>query len=72
MVLSSIVDALFIVTRLNLISRPMLGELERVLRAIQASTLGFVVTGAEADHGYGYGYGAYDYYRPRAPLERVP
>jgi succinoglycan biosynthesis transport protein ExoP len=62
MALSSKVDALFVVTRMNVVRRPMLRELRRALEASPATKLGFVVTGAEAEEsygraGYGYGYG---------------
>jgi polysaccharide biosynthesis transport protein len=61
--LSSKVDALFVVTRLNLVRRPMIAELARVLESCPAAKLGFVLAGAEVDAAYGYGgYGAY---RPR-------
>jgi succinoglycan biosynthesis transport protein ExoP len=73
MVLSAKVDALVLVTRMNVIRRPMLHELGRVLETCPAAKLGFVLTGVEA--GDGYGYGAYYYYAPRAargkPRERA-
>lgn len=59
--LSARVDALVVVTRLNIIRRPTLRELRRVLDTSPASKLGFVLTGAEIEDGYGYRgyYGAY-------------
>jgi succinoglycan biosynthesis transport protein ExoP len=61
--LSAKVDALIVVTRLNLVRRPVIAELARVLESCPAAKLGFVLAGAEADQAYGYGgYGAY---RPR-------
>jgi polysaccharide biosynthesis transport protein len=60
--LSARVDALIVVTRLNVLRRPMLSELRRVLHTLPARQLGFVVTGAHLDDGYGYGYGSYYHY----------
>ena len=48
-------DALILVTRLNLVRRPMLNELLRILDSTPAKGMGFVITGAEAEDGYGYG-----------------
>jgi Mrp family chromosome partitioning ATPase len=59
MALSAIVDALMVVTRMNVVRRPMLNELRRLLDASPAHSLGFVVTGAEGEEGYGYGGGYY-------------
>jgi polysaccharide biosynthesis transport protein len=59
MALTRSVDALIIATRMNVVRRPMLRELRRVLDASPAQKLGFVVTGAEVEEGYGYGYGGY-------------
>ena len=59
MTLTRRVDAVVVVTRLNLVRRPMLAELQRLLVASPARVLGFVVTGADAgskDDAYGYGY----------------
>jgi Mrp family chromosome partitioning ATPase len=55
--LASKVDALLLVTRLNLVRRPMLRELERALTHCQAKPLGVVVTGAATTAAYGYAYG---------------
>lgn len=60
MTLSARVDGLVVVTRLPFLKRSTLHELHRVLDAVQAKKLGFVVTGAasnDSDAGYGYGYG---------------
>jgi Mrp family chromosome partitioning ATPase len=60
--LSSRVDGVFVVTRMNVVRRPMLRELRRALDASPATKLGFVVTGAENEETYGrggYGYGYY-------------
>ena len=54
--LASKVDALILVTRLNVLRRPMLRELERALDGCQARPLGIVVTGATAESTYGYEY----------------
>jgi polysaccharide biosynthesis transport protein len=59
MALTRSVDALIIATRMNVVRRPMLRDLRRVLDASPAQKLGFVVTGAEVEEGYGYGYGGY-------------
>jgi tyrosine-protein kinase len=63
LVLSSKVDAVLVVTRMDVVRRPMLGELKRMLDTMPANKLGFVVTGAESEESYGYGsgygYGAY-------------
>ncbi len=59
MTLSPNMDALIVVTRMNVIRRPMLNELRRLLDSSPARKLGFLVTGAESEDGYGYGYGGY-------------
>jgi Mrp family chromosome partitioning ATPase len=59
--LSAKVDALILVTRLNLLKRPLLNELDRLLASTPAHALGFVVTEAESEQGYGYGYGSHHY-----------
>jgi polysaccharide biosynthesis transport protein len=60
MTLTGSVDGLLVVARLNLVRRPMLRELHRVLEASPAQKLGFVITGAGSDEDY-YGYGGYAY-----------
>ncbi len=55
--LASRVDALILVTRLNVLRRPMVSELERALERCQAKQLGLVITGAPAADTYGYAYG---------------
>ena len=57
MTLSARADAVLVVTRLDVIRRPMLGELKRLLDASPAVKLGFVLTAADGEDGYGYGYG---------------
>lgn len=66
MTLGNIVDGIVVVTRMNVVKRPMLVELYRQLEAQPAPRLGFVVTDAKSEegasyeytYGYGYGYGA--------------
>ena len=60
MTLGARADGMILVTRLNLVRRPMLNELRRILESTPAKALGFVITGAEAEDGYGYG-GSYYY-----------
>jgi polysaccharide biosynthesis transport protein len=48
------IDALVMVARLNHVRRPMLDEVERILRQSPAIKLGFVATDAETESGYGY------------------
>jgi Mrp family chromosome partitioning ATPase len=64
MTLSARVDALIVVTRLNVVRRPMLAEIRRLLHASPAAPLGFVVTGAQVEDAYGYG-GYPGYYESR-------
>jgi Mrp family chromosome partitioning ATPase/capsular polysaccharide biosynthesis protein len=68
MTLSSRVDGLIVLTRLNAVRRPMLRELSRMLESVPAAKLGYVVTGLQAEASYagGYGYG-YGYGRSYAP-----
>ena len=63
MTLSTRVDGILVVTMLNVVRRPMLAELRRLLATAPAPKLGFVVTGSRGDQGgdYGYGYGGYGY-----------
>lgn len=53
--LSSDIDAVVVVTRMNVIRRSMLNELRRLLDSSPTRKLGFVVTGAESEEDYGYG-----------------
>jgi Mrp family chromosome partitioning ATPase/capsular polysaccharide biosynthesis protein len=57
--LSSRVDAILLIARLNVLRRPMIKEVGRVLESCPAHKLGFIVTGAQEEAGYGYG----SYYR---------
>jgi Mrp family chromosome partitioning ATPase/capsular polysaccharide biosynthesis protein len=61
--LSAKVDAMVVVARMEVVRRPMLAEMHRLLETMPAVKLGFVVTGAESEESYGDGYGGY-YYRP--------
>ena len=54
MALSANVDAILLVTRLQLLRRPALRELHRLLDGTPAYKLGFVVTGANTPGAYGY------------------
>ena len=72
MSLAAIVDAIAVVTRINVVRRPMLKELRRVLDTLPAEKLGFIVTGAEQEESYA-GYGAYAYrYRAESHTPRLP
>ena len=52
------VDAVLLVARLELLRRPMLDELHRVLENTNATALGIIVAAADREqHQYGYGYG---------------
>ena len=69
MTLSNRVDGIVVVTRLQVVSRHMLGELGRQLATVPTPVLGFVVTGAGEDEGYGYDYG-YGYGYQAKPYEQ--
>ena len=64
--LSTRVDAIVLVARLDTMRRPILKELARVLEGIPTSRLGFVVTGLRSgDESYAYQYrGSYGYAAP--------
>jgi Mrp family chromosome partitioning ATPase len=51
------VDAMVVVAQAELLRRPLLVELRRLLETCRAAKLGFVLTGAEAEEAYGAGYG---------------
>jgi tyrosine-protein kinase len=70
------VDAIVLVARLELLRRPTVDELKRVLAGSGANTLGIVVTAAHRDgegdaYGYGYGYGYGDASRNGRARETV-
>lgn len=69
MTISAKVDGIVVVTRMNLLTRPQVGELHRLLATSPADTLGFVVTGAEAEEDP-YGYGSDGYFAVSAPSDR--
>jgi succinoglycan biosynthesis transport protein ExoP len=66
--LTARVDALFVVTRLKTLRRPVLRELARVLEACPGEKLGFVLTGAKFEEGYGYA--GYRYKQDRGTREK--
>ena len=57
--MSVYVDALVMVARMNVVSRPMLAEVARLLKRVRAVKLGVVVTGASAGDSYGGAYYGY-------------
>jgi polysaccharide biosynthesis transport protein len=59
--LSTVADAMIVVTNLELVRRPMLQELARVLASVPTRVLGFVATGVSSDRHDVYG----GYYRRR-------
>lgn len=63
MALSAVVDAMLIVTRLRVVRRSTVDELNRLLETTPATKLGFVIT--DADLGEDYGISYYYNYRPR-------
>jgi len=71
MTLSARVDAILVVTRINVVRRHMLQELRRVLDTAPAAKLGFIVTGAGEEEGYGYGYGHRYASEPSKERERL-
>jgi tyrosine-protein kinase len=71
MALTAAVDAVLIVTRMDVVRRPMLRELHRILDAVPAETIGFVATGVESSASYSGYVGYYPRSKPRA-REPVP
>jgi succinoglycan biosynthesis transport protein ExoP len=73
MMLSARVDAIFAITRLGRVQRPILHEFARQLQSCQANLLGYVLTGVEHSESYRYMYEAYEYYARGTPSakERV-
>ena len=65
--LSPHVDAIFAITRLGRVKRPILHEFARQLQNCQATLLGYVLTGVEHSESYRYMYEAYQYYEHRTP-----
>jgi polysaccharide biosynthesis transport protein len=68
MAVTAAVDAVLVVIRMNVVRRPMLHELRRVLDAVPARTIGFVATST----GSGDGYHAYPGYHASTPRMREP
>jgi tyrosine-protein kinase len=69
--LSTKVDGMIVVTRMNVVRRHMLDELSRLLDQTPAQKLGFVLTAAQEEARYGYGYGdAYHSYAPQPESTR--
>jgi capsular exopolysaccharide synthesis family protein len=53
-------DAIVVLARSDIATRPALNDLRRTLGVCEATKLGFIFTGAEAEPGYGYSnYGSY-------------
>jgi polysaccharide biosynthesis transport protein len=70
MTLSSHVDAMFAITRLGRVNRPILHEFARQLRSCQANLLGYVLTGVEHSDSYRYMYEAHEYYARGTPSDK--
>jgi Mrp family chromosome partitioning ATPase len=68
--LSSHVDAIFAITRLGRVQRPILHEFARQLQSCQAKLLGYVLTGVEHSESYRYMYEAYQYYARETPSDK--
>jgi polysaccharide biosynthesis transport protein len=73
--LSTRVDALAVVVRLDTLRRPILKELARVLETTRTPKLGFILTGLgdsdEAAYAYGYRGSDYVYSEPERERERM-
>jgi|SRR5581483_1648695 len=52
--LCATVDAVFVVSRLNMVRRSMLNEVNRVLSSVPAAKLGYVLTDSDRDASYAY------------------
>jgi succinoglycan biosynthesis transport protein ExoP len=61
MTLSTHVDAIFAITRLGKVQRPILHEFARQLQNTQSTLLGYVLTGVEQSDSYRYMYEGYGY-----------
>lgn len=66
MTLSTHVDAIFAITRLGKVQRPILHEFARQLENTQSTLLGYVLTGVEQSDSYRYMYEGYGYDVKRA------
>lgn len=83
--LTPLVDAMIVLVRRDVVRRPVLKELSRLLETCPATKLGFVLTGTTSEDAYG-GYGSYHVNqegvpgprtlvlapRPAAPFEQEP
>ncbi len=70
MALTSVVDAVILVIRMDVVRRPILRELKRILDAIPAQTIGFVATGVVSGVA---SYSAYaDYFPTSKPRTQEP
>jgi succinoglycan biosynthesis transport protein ExoP len=72
MTLSPHVDAIFAITRLGRVQRPILHEFARQLQTCQAKLLGYVLTGVEHTDSYRYMYEAHEYYAHGTPSAKEP
>src|SRR5439155_17112975 len=70
MTLSPHVDAIFAITRLSRVQRPILHEFGRQLQNCQSRLLGYVLTGVEHSESYRYMYEAYEYYARGTPSDK--
>jgi polysaccharide biosynthesis transport protein len=70
MALTSVVDAVLLVIRMDVVRRPIVRELKRILDAIPAQTIGFVATGVVSSGVASYTARA-DYSTPSKPREPV-
>jgi Mrp family chromosome partitioning ATPase len=68
--LSPHVDAIFAITRLGRVKRPILHEFARQLQSCQAKLLGYVLTGVEHSESYRYMYEAHEYYARETPSDK--
>lgn len=69
MAMSTSIEALIVVARVNMVTRHMLSETARLLRRMRARKLGVVVTGSQSSEDYS---GYYGYGQPSAPMESPP
>jgi Mrp family chromosome partitioning ATPase/capsular polysaccharide biosynthesis protein len=69
LVLSTEVEGVLVVARMDVVHRGMITELDRLLRTMPSAKLGLIIAGADADSSYGYGYASY-YGRPPEPARR--
>lgn len=70
MTLSVRVDAIFAITRLGRVQRPILHEFARQLHSCHSKLLGYVLTGVENTESYRYMYEAHEYYTRGTPSDK--